>query len=178
MTSLMMRDPLPPPAPEAQMAEASGEFEIVLGKRQIAGVMFIASVLLAIFSAISYIAGEAMSPRKAAAIERPEPPPAVTPPPAPVLVEAPKAAAPPAPLFADPKNGELYLQMGAVDKGMATIFVEGLRAHGFEAFVAPGPSGKIFRVLIGPLADQDAYRRTKDAIDELGLNAFARKYEQ
>ena len=180
-----MRDPLPElpreAPPEEQAAEESGEFEIVLGKRQIAGVLFMASVFLAVFSAVSYIAGEAMSPRRTAAAERPAPVPVSSAPvnatPAAVVVEAPKPA-PPAPLFAEPKSGELYLQMGALDKGMATLFVEGLRTHGFESFVAPGPSEKIFRVLIGPLADQEAYRRTKDAIDDLGLTAFAKKYQQ
>jgi cell division septation protein DedD len=160
------------------MAEVSAEFEIVLGKRQIAGVMFVASVLLAVFSAVSYIAGEAVSPRKASAIERPAPGATVPPAPAPVVIEAPKPAAPPAPLFAEPARGGLYLQMGALDKGMAAILAEGLRTHGFDAFVAPGPSEKIFRVLIGPLADPQAYRRVKDSIDDLGLNAFAKKIEQ
>ena len=182
MTSILTRDPLPQipeqARPEEPPAQESADFEIVLGKRQIAGVLFVASVFLAIFSAASYIAGEAMSPRRAAAAaERPAPAPAA-PVPAPVIVEAPKPPVPAAPLFSEPKAGELYLQMGALDKGIATVFTEGLRTHGFEAFVAPGPSEKVFRVLIGPLVDQDAFKRTKDAIDDLGLAAFARKVQQ
>lgn len=187
MLSILMREPSPEPvrSEEAPPPE-TGDYEIVLGKRQVAGVLFLATVALAVFSAIAYIAGEAMSPRLTAATEpapvrtvpaapaKTAPPPAPAPPaPAPVAVKASQA-----PLFADPKNGELYLQMGAVEKGMAVIFVEGLRTHGFEAFAAPGPNDKIFRVLIGPLADQETYRRTKDAIDDLGLTVFARKYQQ
>ena len=37
------------------------------------------------------------------------------------------------------------------ERGMAMILAEGLRGHGFDSFVAPGPNEKIFRVLIGPL---------------------------
>ena len=57
--------------------------------------------------------------------------------------------------------------MGAVEKGMATILTEGLRSHGFDAFVAPGPSDKIFRVLIGPLPDPEAFRKAKAAVDAI-----------
>jgi cell division septation protein DedD len=83
-----------------------------------------------------------------------------------------------APIFADPTAGAVYLQMGAVEKGMAVIFAEGLRKHGFNAFVAPGPSEKIFRVLIGPLPDPDSFRRVKDAVDAIDLGTFARKYQK
>jgi cell division septation protein DedD len=184
MTSILLRDA----AEEAPAAEAAieegGEFEIVLGKRQIAGVLFLASVFLALFSAVSYVAGEAIGPRRTVVVERPAPVAKPAPAPAPVMsAPEPKPVQPPASvqaasLFADPDKGALYLQMGAVEKGIAVIMAEGLRTHGFEAFVAPGPSKKIFRVLIGPLGDEESYKRTKDAVDDLELNAFARRYEQ
>jgi cell division septation protein DedD len=44
------------------------------------------------------------------------------------------------------------------------------------AFVAPGPSEKIFRVLIGPLADPAAYMKAKETVDQIGLSTFARKF--
>src|SRR5262249_39811298 len=81
------------------------------------------------------------------------------------------------PLFGDPKNGALYLQLGAVEKGVAIIMTEGLRKRDFPAFVAPGPNDHIFRVLIGPL-DADGFKRSKDSVDAIGLSAFARKYQQ
>ena len=82
------------------------------------------------------------------------------------------------PMFAEPLPGAVYMQMGAVDKGMAMVFAAGLRKYGFDAFVAPGPSEKIFRVLIGPLPDPDSFRRAKAAVDALDLGTFARRYQQ
>src|SRR5579863_8991262 len=43
-------------------AETPEEFEIVLGRRQIASVLFVATVILALFSAVSYLAGKSTSP--------------------------------------------------------------------------------------------------------------------
>ncbi len=67
--------------------------------------------------------------------------------------------------------------MGALEIGLAVIFVEGLRKHGFNAFVAPGPNPKLFRVLIGPFADHTAYAETLRALGEIDLNTFARRYQ-
>ena len=68
--------------------------------------------------------------------------------------------------------------MGAVEKGIGLIFAEGLRKHGFDAFVAPGPNDHIFRVLIGPLRTPQEYERTKQAVDQLGIGTFGKKYVQ
>lgn len=186
-----------------QAADAPEEFEIVLGKRQVAGVLFLATVFVVVFAGLAYVAGEAMAPARTVTVETPAPvvdaapapvtaspqvtapPQSTTPLPVATLVATPppietpsKPAVPPLPVFANPKDGVLYLQLGAVEKGIAVIFVDGLRAHGFEAFAAPGPTEKIFRVLVGPLADHEAYQRAKKAVDDLGLNTFARKYQQ
>ena len=53
--------------------------------------------------------------------------------------------------LAEPEVGKVYLQIGAVNRGMAMILAEELRSQGFDSFVAPGPNGKICRVRIGPL---------------------------
>jgi len=58
------------------------------------------------------------------------------------------------------------------------ILAEGMRLHGFEAFAAPGPNGRIFRVLIGPLPDPDAFREAMLKVDTLDLATFARKYQK
>ncbi len=218
-------------------AENPGEFEIVLGRRQIASVLFVATVIVALFSAVSYLAGKSISPKKitpvapaaAVAVSVPAtevstpaptaptvsmirasiapsaPPPAVKPAigaaksaavatsirNAPAISAAPRSVTPTsvapailpeasteAPMFAEPVGGATYLQMGAVDKGAAAIFAEGLRKRGFPSFVATGPSATMFRVLIGPLRDAAAYARTKDALDRMGVNAFGRTYEK
>jgi cell division septation protein DedD len=155
--------------------EAPQEFEFVLGRRQIASLLFVATVVLMICVAISYLAGKSMSAKAPAAasapvvvVREPDPPPIVlNQEPAPVVE---------APLFADPRNGSVYIQMGAVEKGVSVIFAEGLRKHGLTAFVAPGPNDKIFRVLIGPLPDPAAYAKAKDTVDKIGLATFARRF--
>jgi len=181
-------EPVEVPAAE----ENPEEFEIVLGRAQVASVLFVATVVVVVFSAISYLAGRALSPRAAA---RPEPATAAA---APVLQatvvktpdfplpEPPVENAVPArpvtreiepPMFATPTANATYLQMGAVEKGVAVIMVDGLRKRGFSSFAAPGPSDTIFRVLIGPLEDAEAFRITKEKVDQIGLNSFLRKYQ-
>jgi cell division septation protein DedD len=68
--------------------------------------------------------------------------------------------------------------MAAVDKGIAAVFVAGLRSHGFQSIVAPGPSDKQYRVLIGPLPNAAKYTQAKDKLDQLGLTTFGRRYQQ
>ncbi len=165
---------------DSQPAETAEpvEFEIVLGRRQLASVLFVATVIVAVLSSLGYLAGKSLAPApKTVEVIRTVSVPVVETPLAlyadPV---APVKADPP--IFADPRQGPLYLQMGAVEKGIAVIFVEGLRKHGFDAFVAPGPNENIFRVLIGPLADEKAFEKAKSGADAIGLGTFARRYQQ
>ena len=135
-------------------AESEEEFELVVGRRQVAGILFLALVVVAVCSGGSYLAGKAISAR----VEPAEPeikieqPPAPSPVPAPTpMLEAtivpPPAARKPAadaPLFANPNPQAIYIQVGAVEKGVAVILAEGLRKHALDSFVAPGPSGNRF----------------------------------
>jgi cell division septation protein DedD len=181
--------------------EPAEEFEIVMGRGQIAGVAFVVTVALAIFSSVAYLAGKSMSPKKAEpsmvvgdsrpAAPAPPAPPAVQPVPlieatiAPALLpKRPASKAAPAedvseaPMFDEPAIGSVYLQMAAVERPNAAIFVDGLRAHGFRSFVAPGPDARIFRVLIGPLPTPASFEQAKQELDRIGLVTFARKYEK
>jgi len=154
--------------------EDGADYELVVGRRQLAGVLFVATVILAVFSAVFYLAGKAAGPAPKV-IER------VVTVQAPAAPVAQVAAAPPpaeAPVFADPQTGALYLQMGAVEKGIAVIFVAGLRKHGMDSFAAPGPNDHIFRVLIGPFPDAASYERAKQQVDNIGLCTFARRYQE
>src|SRR5689334_664274 len=134
------------------------EFELVLGKRQAAALSFVGLVLLAVAAGGAYLIGKAAI--------RPEPSPKVVmaappvQPPAPVVQAAPAPAAKPPepPLFADPVAGAIYIQMGAVERGIAVVFAEGLRKRGLDGFVAPGPNEKIFRVVIGPFKTEGDYQ--------------------
>lgn len=161
-------------APFPEVVEAE-EFEIVLGARQAASALFIATVILVVFCAASYLGGKASSLHSTLSVP---PPPAVQPVilPAETIAPAPVAPDPEPPLFADPSPETVYLQIGSVDKGIALLLTEGLRKRGFLGFAAPGPTPKTFRVLIGPLADAEAFRHTREAIDQIGLSAFARRY--
>ncbi len=176
------------PSPFGEGVESEGGYEIVLGRPQIASWMFFAMIAMGVVSAASFYAGKG-SVSKPAAVSQVSPPP-VQPPPATVVTPPPEATIlrlpdgpvsrpgiTDAPLFAQPEAGELYMQMGAVTKGMAVILAEGLRNHGFRSFVAPGPSVSIFRVLIGPLPDQESYRRAKAEADAIDLGTFARRFE-
>jgi hypothetical protein len=186
MLSLNLREPFAPEItqmePEETRAGQDGEFEFVVGNRQVASGLFVAIVLLVVFSALSYLAGKAATPKIAVALPPPAPAPVLeatitkAPDPPPAVVAAPEPVPEP-PVFADPAIGPIYLQMGALEKGLAVIFVEGLRKHGFNAFVAPGPNPKLFRVLIGPFADHTAYAETLRALGEIDLNTFARRYQ-
>ena len=74
--------------------------------------------------------------------------------------------------------GKVYIQIAAVERGMAMLLTEGLRSHGFDSFVAPGPNDKVFRVLIGPLPDPAAFRQALVTVNAMDLANFARKYEK
>jgi cell division septation protein DedD len=80
-------------------------------------------------------------------------------------------------LYGEQVQGKVYLQVGAVEKGLAGIWAEGLRTHGLNAFVAPGPSDKMWRVVIGPLPNPEAYQHAKEMLDQLGINTFGRKQQ-
>ncbi len=172
------------PAPPEISAE-NGEFEIVMGRRQMASVSLVVVVLLAVCSGVSYLIGRSLAHKDGEAGPTPvaqvvDPPAAPQPQPQPSQpdkIPAAEAQASGNPLFADPVPGAVYIQVGAVEKGVAQIWAEGLRTHGLKAFVAPGLSDRIFRVLVGPLPSPDAYQYTKDALDRIGLATFGRKYQ-
>jgi cell division septation protein DedD len=162
-------DESPSTAPETE------DFEWVVGRRQMASLLFVSTIVLMICVAAAYMAGKAMaarvpapaaSPIAATPVREPDPP----------LINLNQEPAPEAPLFAEPKNGSVYIQIGAVEKGIAVVLSEGLRKRGFQSFVAPGPNDKIFRVLIGPLPDPASYVKAKEKVDQIGLATFARRF--
>ena len=174
-------------------AEPEEDFELVVGRRQIAGLTFLALVVVAVCSGGSYLAGKAISANREAPpaepeikIEQPAPAPTPVPAPAAPMLEAtvvrepvgvPVAKVSEAPLFATPNPQAIYIQVGAVEKGVAMILAEGLRKHALDSFVAPGPTAKTFRVLIGPFADADGYQKARNIVAEIGLDNFARRYQ-
>jgi cell division septation protein DedD len=184
------------PAPQAVSATtATTDYEIVLGRAQIASWLFVGVIAVAICSSLAYLAGEKITAKKTAAISRLAAPLGpMAPPPVAASAELPQASIlvtpkadlaslvknqkSGAPLFAEPEMGKVYIQTAAVERGMALLITEGLRSHGFDCFVAPGPNDKVFRVLIGPLPDPAAFRQAMVTVNALDLANFARKYEK
>jgi cell division septation protein DedD len=164
------------------------DFEIVFGRRQMASTGLVVMAALACFSGVFYLIGKSagaklsapeVSAATAAPLAAPDtlvpagPIPAVT---APAPVTNPEASKPQRPLFAEAVTGKVYIQVGAIEKGLAGIWAEGLRTHGLDAFVATGRNDKEWRVLVGPLPDSQAYRQAKETLDKLGVTTFGRRY--
>lgn len=160
--------PSPTAAPPPEVSDHS-EFEFVVGKRQIAGLVFLTMVLIALFAGGSYLLGRSAGP-----VAVPEPVIAEAAPAAPVA----EIVVPEAPLFSTPMKGPVYIQLGAVEKGMATLLTHGVRKLGYTAFVAVGDKPTVFRVLVGPFKTAEDYDRAKAAFSDLGLDSFSRRYQE
>ncbi len=178
------------PAELPQSAEAI-DYEIVLGRRQLASSGLLLIVAVACVSGVSYLIGKSAAAKtqaapitdsKQAAASAPAPagiePPAAKPSPALAPVEVSSRAIGEAPVYADATPGNVYIQVGAIEKGLAGIWAEGLRTHGLNSFASPGPSNGIWRVLVGPLPDPPAYQFAKDTLDRLGVSTFGRRYTE
>jgi len=146
-----------------------GEFELILGNRQLLSVFFIVVVLLGVFFTMGYIVGRNSSPvttadvtpRKeskpmtvdsgapaptpaaetAPAKEAPPPEPTEAPKPVEVVKkETPKAPAHAAQAASDsPAAGQTYLQLAATTEREANIEVDVLRKKGFKALAISKP---------------------------------------
>jgi cell division septation protein DedD len=186
MTSILNLESNPQPevADEQQAGlESTTEYELVLGRTQVASWLFVGVIAVAVCGSLAYLAGETVATKRdrRAAVVATAPVAAPSPaalPQASLLAKAEPLTKSTRPLVGEPEIGKVYLQVGAVERGMAVILAEGMRVHGFEAFVAPGPNDKIFRVLIGPLPDPDAFREAMLKVDALDLATFARKYQK
>ncbi len=213
-----------------------GEFELVLGNKQLLSVFFIVIILMGVCFAMGYIIGRNSMPAgsEVTARNKKEAPAIVVDPsastplggsppstiapgqvslggeappaeqPAPLAskpapsVEAPAKAAPaepkvpakvvppraPEPVQAanssrivEPTAGQIFLQVLAVARPDAELTVETLGKKGFHAVIAPGPSEKLFRVLVGPLKDQADVAKTRTALEGVGFRSpIVRRY--
>ncbi len=190
-----------------------GEFELILGNRQLLSVFFIVVVLLGVFFTMGYIVGRNSSPTLTTEARKTEqspimvpsatggaqqppastaPSPAVTAPPVetpkpvepePVKAEPPKPKPKPesAPLTAgEPAPGSSYLQVAAVAKSEAELFVDVLAKKGFHSQYTPVPDKPTtFRVLVGPFEDASAIAQARTDLNKAGFKGFeaiVRKY--
>ncbi len=189
-----------------------GEFELILGNRQLLSVFFIVVMLLGVFFTMGYIIGRNSSPAvsadsghrtesKTIVVDRPTPASTSsglnTPSAAaaqddkPLPVEKTSAAkAEPARAVAKPESasptpdvptpGASYLQVAAVFKTEAELFVDVLAKKGFRAVYTPVPDKPaIFRVLVGPFQDTGAIAQARADLNKAGFKGFEallRKY--
>lgn len=99
-----------------------------------------------------------------------QPEPAVhTPPPAPPTAASTGVDGP-------PLSGSVYWQVGVVDRGIASVFVEHLNRMGLRARTATVQTPGFQRVLVGPLLTQGSIEETKQMLDKAGFQAFLKKY--
>lgn len=172
---------------ETWRTEVPGDdFEIVVGKRQIASLLFVGVVVVAVSSGLAYVAGKAAGAR-----DTPVPPPqAAAVPVATQYTEielfdlpGPAAAALSIPskngsepstdptLFTGVTTGGRYLQVASVDRGAAAVLTQGLRQRGFKAIAAPGAQQDVYRVLVGPFENTGESQGARAAIAGIGTVA-------
>jgi cell division septation protein DedD len=194
-----------------------GEFELILGNRQLLSVFFIVVVLLGVFFTMGYIVGRNSTPVTAAAdvrkteskpivVDRASPAGDATTTPASSAPVADSSAAPapretaetrpqrkaaepereaakpePAsPTPDEPTPGGTYLQVAAVAKTEAELFVDVLAKKGFNAIYTAVPDKpQTFRVLVGPFKDPPAIAQARADLNKAGFKGFEallRKY--
>src|SRR5579883_1143064 len=149
-----------------------GEFELILGNRQLLSVFFIVVVLLGVFFTMGYIVGRNSAPPSKeqrpmvvdTAAPAPTPIPGADTAPTPISTSQPKeespkpvakTGAPKGPSAAEnPASGQTYLHLAATTKREADIEVDVLRKKGFQAIDAEIPEKPgMYRVLVGPIPD-------------------------
>jgi cell division protein FtsN len=183
-----------------------GEFEVLLGNKQLLSIFFIVVILLGVFFTMGYVLGRnAASPDTATAAARPtseaqrtpagsvsafpdEPIPTPAPPPseaAPAVAERqpgppaaaqPKRTVPPPLAELEPVSGKTYLQVAAVKRPEAEVVADVLKKKGFPSMISPHPTEPVFRVLVGPVADADAIARMREGLEAAGFKSLVRKY--
>jgi hypothetical protein len=169
-----------------------GEFELILGNRQLLSVFFIVVILLGVFFTMGYIVGRNSGTVTAevtpipsvegrpAAVEAPARAPDPAPVPSPPAETAPQQPAPATPAAdrepepakpeptrtvsgSHPVAGQTYLQLAATSEHEADILVDVLRKKNFRAMAAEiDEKPGTFRVLVGPVTDTTANKMRAD----------------
>lgn len=75
-----------------------------------------------------------------------------------------------------PKEGERYIQIGALDQERTRQYLVHLREANLAPHVAPGPTPELLRILIGPFSDQNSLITAKSGLDTAGIENFVREY--
>lgn len=86
------------------------------------------------------------------------------------------AGARPQPTPTEKLIGNTYLQVAAVDRGMAEVTCELLTRKGLPALIGDSPSDGIFRVLVGPIRNAADVPGHQAILAEAGFHPFVKKY--
>jgi len=181
---------------------ADGQFEVLLGNKQLLSILFIVVILLGVFFTMGYVLGRNSARQEVAsapvgaqrtappesggvspfagedtppAAGRPASSPALTQATAPAATASPQAK-PPATPSAQPAPGETYLQVAAVKRPEAELVAEVLNKKGFRSLIAPHPTEAVYRVLVGPLKDVDEIARIRADLEAAGFKPILRKF--
>lgn len=80
-------------------------------------------------------------------------------------------------IFIETPTSGMYLQVSATDRPGATGMAEAYRKQGLNAYITPSSSATLFRVIIGPLPNNDAVADVKTKLKKLGVEgSILRKY--
>lgn len=127
--------------------------------------------------------GEALPSTPPAASSTPTPAapaaqqPSAAPSPAPPTAQEAAATGAESPAITEPEPGQTFVQVAAVRRNEAEFLADMLRRKGFPARIAPGPTETLFRVLVGPLKDQEEVARMRKRLEEAGFrSAYVRRY--
>ena len=175
----------------------TGEFELVVGNRQLLSGFFIVVLLFAVSFAMGYVVGQ-NSPRggkgqpetasaapvsltpadsrsqQPAAVPSPEPPPKAgaegeAPPQTTQPAQNAPAAAPSNPPPAAPEGTPgTYWQVMAVPRADAEVVARALKDKGFPSTLTQGPNNLV-RVLVGPYNDTQSMGKAKTELENAGF---------
>jgi hypothetical protein len=148
---------------------------VVLNYLHLAAIGFVILIALVAMTALAYVAGRVATegPGRVINVESVQAKPVAVIP----SVSKPTVVDPKVPQFngAAPATGESYLQVGALDRGMANVSLKYLQDSGIPARLEGIADSPLWRVLVGPL-DSAALEPMKQKLDELGFPSFLKKY--
>jgi cell division protein FtsN len=175
-----------------------GEFELILGNKQLLSVLFIVIVLLGVFFAMGFLAGRSTGEAGAALTKaesrgpivvdstagtrsdaRPGsatelPPVRTSEPEPPKAEEKPGAVLPPpsaTPTAPDAPVPGSYLQVAATTRQQADNMLSILAQKGFKVATAPSPKNpELYRVLVGPLPSPEETAKIREALRGIGID--------
>ncbi len=150
---------------------------VVLNYLHLAAIGFVILIALVAMTALAYVAGRVATegPSRVINVESVQAKPVAVIPSVskPAVVDSPKVPA--QSNGAAPGAGESYLQVGALDRGMANVSLKYLQDSSIPARLEAVADSPLWRVLVGPL-DTSSIEPMKQKLDELGFPSFLKRY--